>query len=120
MIWLFLFALNFQDEADTNSLLAANNINNNKLEEYAYQAAHYATEEKLPTSDCAKNYKGKPDIAMFDFTSRKQAKQAVLSIEADGKVLILGVVGDSLKEVCIYFKGITLRVNGWDTDTLQM
>ncbi|XP_071827955.1 uncharacterized protein [Apostichopus japonicus] len=87
-----------KDEADTNSLLAANNINNNKLEEYAYQAAHYATEEKLPTSDCAKNYKGKPDIAMFDFTSRKQAKQAVLSIEADGKVLILGVVGDSLKE----------------------
>lgn len=87
-----------KDCPDVDSLLASSNVNQKSLQKYATEAALYATEGKLPTEEFALNHNGKPDIAMFDFTSRKQATKAVIAREVDGKTLLMAVVGDSLKE----------------------
>ena len=44
---------------------------------------------------------GEPDVALFDFTSLKNASNASKIIERRGKKLVLALVGDSLIEVRI-------------------
>ena len=61
-----------ENYADTANLLSADNINQEKLFEYAREAADYATEYQMPHLDFAVNHYGKPDVAMFDFTSMYQ------------------------------------------------
>ena len=61
-----------ENEADTEKLLSMQNVNQEKLFEYAREAADYATEYKMPHLDFAVNHYGKPDVAMFDFTSMFQ------------------------------------------------
>ena len=61
-----------ENEADTEKLLSMQNINQDKLFEYAREAADYATDYKMPHLDFAVNHYGKPDVAMFDFTSMFQ------------------------------------------------
>ena len=61
-----------ENEADTAKLLRADNINQEKLFEYAREAADFATEYQMPHLDFAVNHYGKPDVAMFDFTSMFQ------------------------------------------------
>lgn len=105
-----------ENEADTAKLLAAENINQDKLFEYAREAADFATEYQMPHLDFAVNHYGKPDVAMFDFTSMFQVKgnlevllalltqmlfQAENScrvIERHGHRLLTALVGDSLLE----------------------
>jgi hypothetical protein len=43
-----------------------------KLFDYAREAADFATNYQLPQLDFAVNHYGKPDVAMFDFTSMFQ------------------------------------------------
>ena len=60
------------NESDTAKLLYGENINQEKLFEYAREAADFATEYQMPHLDFAVNHYGKPDVAMFDFTSMFQ------------------------------------------------
>ena len=61
-----------ENYADTANLLSSDNINQEKLFEYAREAADYATDYQMPHLDFAVNHYGKPDVAMFDFTSMYQ------------------------------------------------
>ncbi len=61
-----------KDEADPAKLLSMSNINQEALFDYAREAADFATDYKLPHLDFAVNHYGKPDVAMFDFTSMFQ------------------------------------------------
>ena len=60
------------NEPDTAKLLAPDNINQEQLFDYAREAADFATNYQLPELDFAVNHYGKPDVAMFDFTSMFQ------------------------------------------------
>lgn len=73
-----------KNEADTAKLLAPDNINQEALFEYAREAADFATNYTLPHLEFAVNHYGKPDVAMFDFTSMFQVWniQHVLRTEA--------------------------------------
>ena len=63
-----------QNNPDTAKLLSPENIRAEKLFEYAREAADFATNYQLPQLDFAVNHYGKPDVAMFDFTSMFQVK----------------------------------------------
>ena len=63
------------NESDTAKLLYGDNINQEKLFEYAREAADFATEYQMPHLDFAVNHYGKPDVAMFDFTSMFQVNR---------------------------------------------
>ena len=63
------------NESDTAKLLYGENINQEKLFEYAREAADFATEYQMPHLDFAVNHYGKPDVAMFDFTSMFQVNK---------------------------------------------
>ena len=63
------------NESDTAKLLYGDNINQEKLFEYAREAADFATEYQMPHLDFAVNHYGKPDVAMFDFTSMFQVNK---------------------------------------------
>ncbi|CAJ0926155.1 unnamed protein product, partial [Mesorhabditis belari] len=87
-----------KDCEDVNVLLSAENVNKEQLCRYAYSAAQFATNGKLPILDYATNHKSQPDIAMFDFTSLYSSKYSVRLIERNKRRLLLGIVGDSLHE----------------------
>ena len=61
-----------KNEPDTAKLLSNSNINQEALFDYARDAADFATEYKMPHLDFAVKHYGKPDVAMFDFTSMFQ------------------------------------------------
>lgn len=67
---------------------------------YAYDAAAFSTGRKLPNLEFAKNHKGEADVAMFDFTCMHRAENSSMVMERRGKKLLIGLVGDSLVEVC--------------------
>jgi len=58
-----------QDYADPAELLSMNNVNTEKLLAYAKEAAEFSTKYQMPNLEFAVNHYGKPDVAMFDFTS---------------------------------------------------
>ena len=66
------------NEADTAKLLSQENIDTERLFEYAREAADFATNEQLPHLDFAVNHYGKPDVAMFDFTSMFQVQLVMI------------------------------------------
>ena len=66
-----------KNEPDTVKLLANSNINQERLFDYARDAADFATEYKMPHLDFAVNHYGKPDVAMFDFTSMFQVSSSL-------------------------------------------
>ena len=70
----FLGVINV-NESDAAKLLLNENINQEKLFEYAREAADFATEYQMPHLDFAVNHYGKPDVAMFDFTSMFQVNK---------------------------------------------
>ena len=70
----FLGVLNV-NESDAAKLLSGENINQEKLFEYAREAADFATEYQMPHLDFAVNHYGKSDVAMFDFTSMFQVNK---------------------------------------------
>jgi len=63
-----------RNEADTAKLLAPENVDQEALFAYARDAADYATNYSLPQLEFAVNHYGKPDVAMFDFTSMFQVR----------------------------------------------
>ena len=88
-----------QDYSDAVQLLAKENVNFDKLCDYAKEAAYVSTNKKLTTLNFAKNHYGQPDVAMFDFTSLFQSENATRIVERKGKKLMMSLVGDSLLEV---------------------
>lgn len=87
-----------QDFADAVQLLSKENVNFDKLCDYAKEAAYTSTNRKLARLDFAKNHYGQPDVAMFDFTSLFQSENASRIVERKGKRVLLALVGDSLLE----------------------
>ena len=86
------------NDADTARLLASSNIDQEKLFDYAREAADFATNYQMPSLDFAVNHYGKPDLAMFDFTSMFQSDNSCRVIERRGHRLVMALVGDSLLE----------------------
>ena len=71
------------------------------LECYALEATSYATEGALGDLSFDKNHHGENDVALFDFTSLFASENAARIVERKGKQILLGLVGDSLVEVCL-------------------
>lgn len=87
-----------QDYTDTETLLRAENVNQDNLLSYAREAADFATNYQLPSLDFAMNHYGQPDVAMFDFTSMYASENAALVRERQSHLLLVALVGDSLLE----------------------
>ncbi|CAN9498658.1 unnamed protein product [Ophioblennius macclurei] len=87
-----------KDLAETERLLAPDNVAQAALLSYARQAADFATDYQLPSLDFAINHYGQPDVAMFDFTSMYASENAALIREKRGRSLLVALVGDSLLE----------------------
>ncbi|CAH2015469.1 unnamed protein product [Acanthoscelides obtectus] len=87
-----------QDLADTEKLLAPDNVDRDALENYAIEAANFSTNYQLPDLEFAVNHYAQPDIAMFDFTSMYAAENASKVLERNGHKLLMILVGDSLLE----------------------
>jgi hypothetical protein len=78
-------------------------VNQDALANYAKEAADFSTKHMMPHLDFAVNHYGRPDLAMFDFTSLFQAENSCRVLERQGKKLLTMLVGDSLLEVRFYF-----------------
>ncbi|XP_072336690.1 F-actin-monooxygenase MICAL3-like isoform X2 [Scyliorhinus torazame] len=87
-----------QDRQDANSLLSAQNVNSESLLRYAHEAASFSTKYQLPDLEFAKNHRGEPDVAMFDFTCMYRSENAALVKERRGHRLLVALVGDCLVE----------------------
>ncbi|XP_052241674.1 protein-methionine sulfoxide oxidase mical3b-like isoform X3 [Dreissena polymorpha] len=87
-----------RDYADTAMLLGYENVDQDALANYAREAAAFCTNHMLPHTDFAVNHYGRPDLAMFDFTSLFQAENSCMAYERQGKKLLTMLVGDSLLE----------------------
>ncbi|VDO39496.1 unnamed protein product, partial [Onchocerca flexuosa] len=86
------------DSEDVSLLLSPSNINQEKLCDYAAEAADFATGGNLPSLKYARNHSGNEDIAMFDFTSLFSAQCSVRLVERYDRRLLMSIVGDSLHE----------------------
>jgi F-actin monooxygenase len=87
-----------QDFADPAELLASHNVNTEKLLDYAREAAEFSTKYQMPNLEFAVNHYGKPDVAMFDFTSMFQADNSCRVTVKKNYRLLSCLVGDSLLE----------------------
>jgi hypothetical protein len=87
-----------KDSPEASLLLASDNVNFDKLCDYAKEAAYVSTNKQLNRLNFAKNHYGQPDVAMFDFTSLFQAENASRIVERRGRRLLMTLVGDSLLE----------------------
>ncbi|XP_045463620.1 F-actin-monooxygenase Mical isoform X5 [Harmonia axyridis] len=87
-----------QDLADTERLLAPDNVNREALLNYAKEAADFSTNYQMSNMEFAVNHYGQPDVAMFDFTSMYAAENASRVLERKGYQLLTILVGDSLLE----------------------
>ncbi|KAG6935406.1 microtubule associated monooxygenase, calponin and LIM domain containing 3, partial [Chelydra serpentina] len=87
-----------QDKADIESLLSAENVNQEALLSYAKEAADFSTNYQLPDLEFALNHRNRPDVDMFDFTCMNRSENAALVRECHGARLLIGLVGDCLVE----------------------
>lgn len=87
-----------QDKADIESLLSAENVNQEALLSYAMEAANFSTNYQLPDLEFALNHRNRPDVDMFDFTCMNRSENAALVRECHGVRLLIGLVGDCLVE----------------------
>lgn len=87
-----------QDFSDPAELLNPKNVNTVKLQDYAREAADFSTKYLMPCLEFAVNHYGKPDVAMFDFTSMFAAENSSRIIVRKNYRLLMGIVGDSLLE----------------------
>jgi hypothetical protein len=87
-----------QDYADPAELLAPDNVNTQKLQDYAREAAEFSTKYQMPNLEFAVNHYGKPDVAMFDFTSMFAADNSSRLKVRKNHRLLSCLVGDSLLE----------------------
>ena len=87
-------------ELGREELLASSNIDQDRLEEYARQAATFATRHfssQLPLTEFS-SWKGRRDVSIFDFTVLSTCRNACQVLEQDGQQVLVAVVGDSLME----------------------
>jgi hypothetical protein len=87
-----------QDFSDPAELLHPNNVNTVKLQDYAREAADFSTKYQMPCLEFAVNHYGKPDVAMFDFTSMFAAENSSRIVVRKNYRLLMCIVGDSLLE----------------------
>lgn len=87
-----------QDFGDPAELLSKPNVNTEKLLDYAREAAEFSTKYQMPNLEFAVNHYGKPDVAMFDFTSMFQAETSCRVSVRNNYRLMQCLVGDSLLE----------------------
>lgn len=87
-----------QDYADPAELLSVNNVDTLKLLDYAREAAEFSTKYQMPHLEFAVNHYGKPDVAMFDFTSMFAAENSCRVDMKNNYRLLSCLVGDSLLE----------------------
>ena len=83
-----------------DNLLAPENVDRAALEAYAVEAAAFATRHfshELPRTPLAK-WKEQKDVSIFDFTNLYTSQNACRVQQRNGKLLLLGLVGDSLME----------------------
>lgn len=86
------------DYADPAGLLAPANVNTQRLLDYAREAAEFSTKYQMPNLEFAVNHYGKPDVAMFDFTSMFAAENSSRILVRNNYRLLKCLVGDSLLE----------------------
>lgn len=87
-----------QDYADPAELLSPGNVDTSKLLDYAREAANFSTQYQMPNLEFAVNHYGKPDVAMFDFTSMFAAENSCRVQVRKNHRLFSCLVGDSLLE----------------------
>eukprot|EP00095_Tigriopus_kingsejongensis_P000377 snap_masked-scaffold1811_size27320-processed-gene-0.0 protein:Tk00377 transcript:snap_masked-scaffold1811_size27320-processed-gene-0.0-mRNA-1 annotation:"hypothetical protein D910_10638" len=90
-----------RDSDERQTLLAPNNINREKLHQFAIEAAQFSTGQfsaKLPVTEFALDARGRPDCAIFDFTNLYSARNACQVKVRKGHQLLMTIVGDSLLE----------------------
>lgn len=87
-----------QDYSDPAELLAPANVNTERLLDYAREAAEFSTKYQMPNLEFAVNHYGKPDVAMFDFTSMFAAEISCRVRVRKNYRLMQCLVGDSLLE----------------------
>ncbi|KAJ6638608.1 [F-actin]-monooxygenase Mical [Pseudolycoriella hygida] len=87
-----------QDFSDPAELLSAANVNTEKLLDYAKEAAEFSTKYQMPNLEFAVNHYGKPDVAMFDFTSMFASEISCRVTVRKNYRLLQCLVGDSLLE----------------------
>ncbi|XP_031626960.1 F-actin-monooxygenase Mical isoform X5 [Contarinia nasturtii] len=87
-----------QDFSDPAELLAPANVNTEALLAYAKEAAEFSTKHQMPNLEFAVNHYGKPDVAMFDFTSMFAAETSCCAVVKKNYRLLQCLVGDSLLE----------------------
>lgn len=80
-------------------LLRPDNIDKKRLEQFAFDAAMFATKGKLPRMDFAQNHHGENDVSLFDFTAFYQAVHSCRVRTDQGRPLLMQIVGDTLIEV---------------------
>lgn len=87
-----------QDYADPAELLSGANVDTGNLLDYAREAAEFSTKYQMPNLEFAVNHYGKPDVAMFDFTSMFAADNSCRVTVRKNFRLLSCLVGDSLLE----------------------
>ncbi|ERE82369.1 F-actin-monooxygenase MICAL1 isoform X1 [Cricetulus griseus] len=87
-----------QDLPETDQLLGSANVVPEALQRFARAAADFATHGKLGNLEFARDARGRPDVAAFDFTSMMRAESSARVQEKHGARLLLGLVGDCLVE----------------------
>lgn len=86
------------DYADPAELLSMENVDTAKLLAYAREAADFSTKYQMPNLEFAVNHYGKPDVAMFDFTSMFAAENSCRVTVRKNYRLLSCLCGDSLLE----------------------
>jgi len=111
IIIITLYILSFiclviKDFSDPEQLLSPENVDPEALQLFTMQAVVFATDNRLPDLQFARNHRGEPDVALFDFTTMYASENACRVIERKGHKLLTSLVGDSL-----------LEVSPWETNT---
>ena len=81
--------------------MQSDNIDKDKLREFAREVAQITTANQIPNYEFAKTHRMEDDVAVFDFTVMYQSENSVLAREVEGKKLLSAVIGDSLINVCM-------------------
>lgn len=85
-----------QDFGNRTELLSKTNVNTERLLNYAKEAAEFST--KLQNLEFSLDHHGKPDVAIFDFTSMFAAEMSCCATVRNNYRLLQCLVGDSLLE----------------------
>ncbi|VEL24171.1 unnamed protein product [Protopolystoma xenopodis] len=80
----------------------SSNLDFEELQNFARDAASFATHGALSRLEFALNARGQPDVAVFDFTRMFAAMHASRILESRSFRLLQVLVGDSLLEVSLY------------------